>query len=79
MRVQVCPHCGEMIEKGTLRSRGGNYFLPEGEKTPALYTEKAMNMKSAVMLPPDSLSLGTPKWPDAYLCRNCKLIIIPYE
>ena len=27
----ICPYCGQEMEKGTLHSRGGNYFLPDGE------------------------------------------------
>lgn len=79
MKFQKCPYCGDDIEKGAFRSRGGNYFLPDGEKTPSLYSEKAMAKRRAVSLPPDFLSLGTPQWPNAFLCRNCKIMIIPYE
>ena len=25
-----CPYCGGTLEKGTLHSRGGEYFLPDG-------------------------------------------------
>ena len=37
-----CPYCGNEMELGKLRSRGGVFFLPDGEKTPKLYTQKQM-------------------------------------
>lgn len=33
-----CPFCGQEMEQGKLRSRGGLFFLPEGEGLPKLYT-----------------------------------------
>ena len=35
-----CPYCGYEMVLGRLRSKGGVFFLPEGEKMPSLYTEK---------------------------------------
>ena len=32
-----CPICDKEMEIGKLRSRGGVYFLPDGEKSPMLY------------------------------------------
>ncbi len=37
-----CPCCNKEMEKGELRSRGGVFFLPEGEESPKLYTENQM-------------------------------------
>ena len=34
-----CPFCMKEMEKGTLQSRGGVFFLPDGESLPKLYTE----------------------------------------
>lgn len=53
MNNQICPYCGCELEQGTFHSRGGNYFLPNGEKTPSFYTEKAMEKRKAILLPPD--------------------------
>ncbi len=53
MNNQICPYCGRELEQGTFHSRGGNYFLPNGEKTPSFYTEKAMEKRKAILLPPD--------------------------
>ena len=68
------------MTKGTLHSRGGNYFLPDGEKRPLAYSEKAMNKRGAGMLPPDFLApLSAPlEFPAAYLCPDCRKIIIEY-
>ena len=73
-----CPYCGGDLEKGTLRSRGGNYFLPDGEKVPAWFGEKSMARKGAILLPPDPLA-ARPQWPEAFACRACKKIILSYE
>lgn len=43
MCAEKCPYCGGELEKGKLISRGGNFFLPDGEKMPALFTERSMN------------------------------------
>ena len=37
-----CPCCNNEMEKGKLRSKGGVFFLPDGEKSPKLYTENEM-------------------------------------
>lgn len=79
-----CPYCGAEMELGTLRSRGCNYFLPAGETAPKLYAKKSMQQKRAVMLPPSPLGLTAPVgddayWPQAFLCRNCRRIMLPYE
>ena len=79
MKFQKCPNYGGEIEKGTFRSRGGNFFLPEGEKTPIWYTEKSMKKRNAIYLPPYFLSSPPIQWPEAYVCRNCKIVIFPYE
>ena len=79
MNFQKCLYCGGNIEEGTFRSGGGNYFLPKGEKPPSLYSKSAMSKKRAVLLPPEIFSVGNHQWPAAFLCRNCKIIIIPYE
>ena len=34
-----CPFCGEEMQQGKLRTRGENYFVPDGCKTPMLYTK----------------------------------------
>ncbi|MGI6142128.1 MAG: PF20097 family protein [Caldicoprobacterales bacterium] len=76
-RPVLCPWCNEQLELGVFRSRGGNYFLPLGESVPITYSKSAMSKKRAIPLPPSSLSLP-PDWPEAYVCRRCKKIIIPY-
>lgn len=71
-----CPFCNGEMENGMLRSKGGVYFLPDGEKTPLLYTEREMKKRNAVYLPP---YMTVPaEYPTAYLCRPCSKIVIDY-
>lgn len=72
----VCPWCSCEMEKGELRSKGGVYYLPEGEKTPLLYTQWAMDQRRAVYLPP--YMLGNGEYPRANICRSCSKIVIDY-
>jgi len=73
-----CPCCNNEMEKGQLRSRGGVYFLPDGEKEPKLYTEREMKKHKAVHLPPYMTSTH-PEHPSAYICRLCSKIMIDYS
>ena len=76
-----CPYCGNSMESGTLRSRGSNYFLPDGEKPSkvAFYTEKYLNKANAISLPPSPYETSLHvEWPVAYCCRDCRKIIIAY-
>jgi hypothetical protein len=75
----LCPFCSKEMEEGTLRSRGGNYFLPDGQKEPWLYREKSFDRVNAVALPPSPYTMSfQPEWPKAYCCRECHKIIIDY-
>ena len=65
------------MERGELRSKGGVYFLPEGEKIPLLYTEKQMRKRNAVYLPPYIMQIPE-EYPTAYACRSCSRIVIDY-
>lgn len=78
MCAEKCPYCGGELEKVKLISRGGNFFLPDGEKMPVLFTEKSMNKSRAILLPPDIISDGDVQFPVGYVCRVCKKIIILY-
>lgn len=73
-----CPICGHEMELGKLRSRGGVFFLPNGEKTPKLYTHKEMAKHRAVSFPPFVLDFF-PEYPDAYVCRNCRKLIMDID
>ena len=72
-----CPYCSNDMEKGKLRSRGGMFFLPDGEKVPKLYTEREMKNHNAIDLPPNMFDTK-PEYPTAYVCRSCSKIIIEY-
>ena len=52
--------------------------MPDGEKMPALFTEKSMNKSRTILLPPDIVSDGDVQFPVGYVCRVYKKIIIPY-
>ena len=73
-----CPICGHEMELGKLRSRGGVFFLPNGEKTPKLYTQKEMAKHRAVSFPPFVLDFF-PEYPDAYVCRKCRKLIMDID
>lgn len=75
--MNLCPWCNKELEIGTFQSRGGNYFLPQNQSRPHFYSEKSMNKKNAILLPPDFLSRPS-EHPKAYVCRTCKKIVIPY-
>ena len=49
----ICPYCGQEMEKGTLHSRGGNYFLPDNEIASSIaFPSKGYFKKSrAISLP----------------------------
>jgi len=72
-----CPFCMKEMEKGTLQSRGGVFFLPDGESLPKLYTDKEMSKHNAIYLPPYMLSAKA-KHPTAYICKSCSKIVIDY-
>ncbi|WP_363320981.1 PF20097 family protein [Mahella sp.] len=74
----LCPYCGCRMEEGTFRRRGGNYSLPIGQKAPLAYSQSSFEGRGAIMLPPDAFSTKPPTWPKAYVCRNCKKIILSY-
>ena len=72
-----CPCCRCEMQKGKLHSKGGVFFLPDGEKIPKLYTEGQMKKHNAVYLPPYQLDFF-PEYPVAYICRSCSKIIEDY-
>lgn len=77
-KKSLCPWCGDTLEAGTIRGRGGNFFLPEGASSPLWYTHASMRKKNAIMFPPSPYPFVF-DWPSALVCRSCKKIIIPYE
>lgn len=77
-QVSSCPYCGGALEKGALRSRGGVFFLPENSKVPAFYTEGAMRKASAIPFPPFPLEMQI-CFPDAYVCRTCRMVVMAYQ
>ncbi|MBZ4665204.1 PF20097 family protein [Mahella sp.] len=74
--IETCPWCGKKMERGTFRSRGGNYFLPMGEKVPLTYFNCSMEKRNAIPFPP--FIMGPISYPIAFVCRSCRKIIIPY-
>ncbi|MBR4743488.1 MAG: hypothetical protein IK082_04770 [Oscillospiraceae bacterium] len=77
---KTCPYCGELLEEGELRNRGSNYYLPKDAGLPLWYSKRTMDKKGAIMLPPNPYSISFPPvFPKAWVCRSCKIILIPYE
>lgn len=77
-----CPFCGTEMIRGELKSRGGNYFLPEGHKEPRLYTKSSMEKVGAFMLPPGPLDISLNPhfhFPTAYWCNMCNKLLIDCE
>lgn len=73
-----CPFCGNEMEHGALHSRGSNYFLPDGQRTPAVYSATSLEKGDAIPLPPDPRGLDKPQWPEACCCRGCRKLIVSY-
>ena len=71
-----CPYCGGALEKGTLHSRGGEYFLPDGAKLPAWFTRESMEKVGAVGLAWNP-ALTRREWPED-CCRPCRRLIVPF-
>lgn len=61
----LCPFCNQEMIKGTIQGKAGAYFLPEGAHRPWSYTEKSMEKKGAVLLPP--LPCALPACPSCVL------------
>lgn len=67
------------MEKGVLRSRGAMFFCPEGKRVP-VYARRFLQKAAAVVLPPSPWSPEWKQdWPEAWCCRNCKTLVIPYS
>ena len=72
-----CPSCRGDLEAGTLRGRGMEHFLPDGQKPVRLHTQKEYESKNAVVFPqPEPLDYDS--WPKAYVCRTCRIVFVPY-
>lgn len=56
-----CPFCGKEMQQGKLRTRGDNYFVPNGCKVPMLYTKKSMENAGATLVSPTALARSTKK------------------
>ena len=56
------------------------FFVPKGKKIPATYMKRSFDKQGAIRVPPFYFPLFAPKKnPLAYVCRNCKTIMIFYE
>ena len=73
-----CPFCGEEMQEGKLRSRGDNYFVPNGRKTPMLYTPKSIEKAGAILVSAPAGFLGESEWNTTYLCPKCRKFIADY-
>ena len=67
------------MQQGKLRTRGENYFIPKGNKTPMLYTKKGMDKAGAILVSPDCVSANYEEnWQTAFLCKECRKIIVGF-
>lgn len=74
-----CPFCGGEMQQGKLRTRGENYFVPNGCKTPMLYTKKSIKKAGAIPVSPDAMDASCEaNWNTAFLCPTCKKYIADY-
>lgn len=79
-----CPYCSCDMVKGRLMGKGTTFFLPDGERSPVLYTERAMEKHNCIYLPPYYYSfngvrfLTREDYPIAYVCKECSKIIVDY-
>ncbi len=74
-----CPFCKSEMLKGKLCTRGENYFVPDGCKTPTFYTHKGMEKAGAILVSPDSLSASyEADWQTAWICNNCRKMVVDY-
>ena len=81
LQKMKCPYCGKEMEKGEIRNKGFNYFLPEGEKPVSFLVdaEKAIEKRNGILLTLYPYGYGGEEYPAAYCCRGCKKIILEYE
>ena len=74
-----CPFCGKEMQQGKLRTRGENYFIPNGNKTPMLYTKKSMDKAGAILVSPDCVCANHEvNWQTAFLCEECRKFIADF-
>ena len=77
-----CANCGKEMEQGGIRyGRDLLYYLPKNGALPFLGTKKELIKKGSIPLWRKRFSLGMSDedWPEAYVCRDCKQVVIPYE
>lgn len=67
-----CPFCGKEMQQGKLRTRGDNYFVPNGCKASMLYTKKSMENAGATLVSPDCTgAIYEENWQTTFLCIGC--------
>ena len=74
-----CPFCGKEMQQGKLRTRGDNYFVPNGCKVPVLYTKGSIEKAGAILVSPDCNSaIYEENWQTAFLCSGCRKVIADF-
>lgn len=72
----LCPYCNQEMEKGSIKSRDGIYWLPEGgRRLTAAFSKKSVRL----MDPETAADLAAEQQITAYRCAPCKKIVIAYE
>ena len=71
-----CPFCGEEMQQGKLRTRGENYFVPIGCKTPMLYTKKSIEKAGAIPVSTDAIGASCEEnWNTIFCVRSAESIL----
>ena len=76
-----CANCGREMEQGTIRYGNQCYYAPKYGSLPFFGTRKELRKKDCIPLWRKYFTLGLndEDWPEAFVCRACKQIVIPYE
>lgn len=71
--TNTCSICGDEMRKGYIQSGTRLAWVPEVSK---LSVEPSLNKESVVLSKQNRFSIN---FVDAYLCENCKKVIIDYS
>ena len=73
-----CIWCGGEMERGSLICHR-TFFLTAGETIPRFDTAGSVEKRNGFHLVPQNVVPIKPEeFPTAYVCRNCRKIVIPY-
>lgn len=77
-----CPVCGEDMERGNLRSTGGNglFYIPDASEMSdwGIWTRGAVEKRNGIVLDGPYMTRLNSTSVRCFACRKCKKIIIDY-